>query len=406
MTATYALIPAAGRGARFSTDGSNKVFALLGGRPILHWTVSAFAEHAAVDGIVVVTGPSDISRCREALAGLPNVMAIIPGGATRQDSVQIGLFALGAEPDDLVLVHDGARPLVTSGVIDRCIATARVGGSAVAALPVHDTLKRADPSHHVQETVDRTDLWAVQTPQAFRYQTLLNATVVARDAYFSGTDEASLVENAGDIAVRLVQGDSENIKITSQADLAHAENILALRQNMTKAAPRIGFGYDIHRLVPGRRLILGGVEIPDAQGRGLDGHSDADVLLHALCDALLGAAGLPDIGTLYPNTDAAYAGIDSIKLLQDVSARLHAQGMAVVNVDMTVIAESPKIAPYISQMRATLGTVLGLESACVGIKATTNEGIGSLGRSEGIAAHAVACIATLEHTKLDKEKPS
>lgn len=393
MTATYALIPAAGRGARFSTDGGNKVFAALRGRPLLRWTVEAFADHEGVDGIVVVTGGADVARCREALAGVVKLMAVVVGGGTRQESVGIGLYALGAASDDVLLVHDGARPLVTTATIDRCIQGVRENGSAVAALPVHDTLKRAGEAQVVSETVDRHGLWAVQTPQAFHAQTLLNAHVHATATGFAGTDEASLVEHLGDVPIHLVQGEPSNVKVTRPEDLSMADAILGQRAVAGVMQTRVGFGYDIHRLSPGRRLVLGGVEITDPQGRGLEGHSDADVLLHALCDALLGAAGLPDIGTLFPNTDPAYAGIASTRLLQDVAARLDALGFQVVNVDMTLIAEAPKIMPHVARMREIIGGLLGLEPSRVGIKATTNEGLGALGQGQGIAAHAVASLA-------------
>lgn len=393
MTATYALIPAAGLGARFNNSGGNKVFAPLLDQPLLSWTVSAFARHPGIDGIVVVTGREDMARCRETLAGFEKVMAVVVGGQSRQESVQIGLFALGAAPEDLILVHDGARPLVSAAVIDRCIAGTRENGSAVAALPVTDTLKRVGEAQIITETVERGDLWAVQTPQVFHAQTLLNAHVAASDAAFHGTDEAALVEHLGDVPVHLVLGEAENLKVTRPEDLALAEALLRRRQEIRETQMRVGFGYDIHRLVPGRRLVLGGVEIADPQGRGLDGHSDADVLLHAICDALLGAAGLPDIGTLYPNTDAAYAGIDSMTLLADVAHRLTLQRLSVVNVDATLIAESPKIAPYVGLMRQNLTSALDLEATQVGIKATTNEGLGALGRGEGIAAYAVVSLA-------------
>jgi len=397
VTATYALIPAAGLGARFSTSGDNKVFAPLVGQPLLRYTVGAFAEHARIDGIVVVTGADDVRRCCEALAGLDKVMAVVAGGATRQESVGIGLFALGAEPADVILVHDGARPLVTTALIDRCIDGVQASGSAVAALPVSDTLKSvssepaASASLTITGDVARDGLWAVQTPQVFPYQTLLNAHVAARADDFTGTDEASLVQHLGE-PVHLVMGSTDNIKVTRAEDLALAEAVLSTRQAAMPYETYVGFGYDIHRLAAGRRLMLGGVLIPNPDGRGLDGHSDADVLLHALCDALLGAAGLPDIGNLFPNTDPAYSNIDSIKLLQDVAGRVTQAGFAVTNADMTLIAEAPKIAPSVPQMRTIIANALGIDSARVGIKATTHEGLGALGAGEGMAAHAVASL--------------
>ncbi len=394
MTATYVLIPAAGRAARFSSasDGSvseNKVFAPLGGRPILYHTAAAFDAHPGIDGIVVVAGPSEVARCREALTGLGKVLAVVAGGQTRQESVAIGLFALGGDPDDLILVHDAARPLVSAAVIARCLAGAQEHGSAVAALPVSDTLKAAGDDLVVQRTVDRDGLWAMQTPQAFSLSTLFEAHAAARRYGWTGTDEAALVEQFSDQPVHLVLGDPSNLKVTRPEDLPLAEAIFQSRQGAPMTT-RIGFGYDIHPLVEGRKLMLGGVEIPSP--RGLDGHSDADVLLHALCDALLGAAGLPDIGHLFPNTDPAYKGASSLALLAEVVRRLRTENCAVGNVDMTLISEAPKIAPYIDQMRSVIAAALGVQPSQVGIKATTNEGLGSLGRGEGIAAHAVALI--------------
>ena len=393
MTATYALIPAAGRAARFNTEGAgegNKVFAPLMGRPLLRWTAQAFADRPGIDGIVVVAGAGEVSRCREALDGLDKLLAIIPGGETRQASVAIGLFTLGGAADDLVLVHDGARPLVTPAIITRCLEGAQEFGNAVAALPVSDTLKAADDAQTVQRTVDRGGLWAVQTPQAFHMATLFDAHITARDQGWTGTDEASLVERFGDEPVHLVLGAPDNFKVTHPADLALAEAVLRARSGEDMAQTRIGFGYDIHPLVEGRPLMLGGVAVPSP--RGLDGHSDADVLLHALCDALLGAAGLPDIGNLFPNTDAAYKGISSLELLRQVRERVGAAGYSVGNVDLTLIAEAPKISAHVPQMRTLIAECLRIQPARVGIKATTNEGLGSLGRGEGIAAHAVAAI--------------
>ena len=399
MTGVYALIPAAGRAARFNKssgkDGSagNKLFVPLLGQSVLRWTVEAFATHPDIDGVVVVAAPDEVSACREALTGLPNVFAIVPGGETRQASVAIGLFSLGGAPDDLVVVHDGARPLVTAEVIDRCLEAARQHGNAVAALPVADTLKAVDDTQTVQRTVDREGLWAVQTPQAFTVSALYEAHIQARDAGWQGTDEASLVEMFGETPVHLVPGDPANFKITRPEDLALAASVLSARLStpmLVAPQTRIGFGYDIHPLMEGRPLMLGGVQIPSP--RGLDGHSDADVLLHALCDALLGAAGLPDIGHLFPNTDPAYKNISSLVLLRHVAARLTEGGFTVGNVDMTLIAEAPKIAPYVAQMRQAIAEALAIAPSRVGLKATTNEGLGSLGRAEGMAAHAVALL--------------
>ena len=390
----YALIPAAGRAARFQSGGptSNKVFAPLAGKPVLRWAAEAFAAHAQIEGIIVVSGPEEAALCRSALDGVEKVMAIVPGGKSRQESVAIGLFALGGEADDLVLVHDGARPLISAEVISRCLGGAMGLGNAVAALPVADTLKAADDMQVITRTIDRTGMWAVQTPQAFRLKTLYEAHSAAREWGWEGTDEASLVEKFTSEQVHLVMGDPVNLKITRPEDLRLAEAIVSSERSFKPMQTRIGFGYDIHPFAEGRRLFLGGIQIPHTHG--LDGHSDADVLLHALCDALLGAAGLPDIGNLFPNTDAAYKDIASIKLLRQVKSHLSGQGYQVGNVDITIIAETPKIAAYVPQMRQVIAEALEVKSTQVGIKATTNEGLGALGRGEGIAAHAVAAITT------------
>ena len=436
MTATYVLIAAAGRGARFNTDpvpnvgqaslpvsstaaghlasgfipeGRNKVFTPLLGKPILRWTVEAFAGRDDVDGIVVVVGQGETAEVREILRGVDKVMSILPGGANRQESVYIGLSCLAGEDDSLIAVHDGARPLVDQATINRCFATARERGNAVAAVPVVDTLKAAEADGVVRRTVEREGLFAVQTPQVFRWGTLARAHVDARDMGFVGTDEASVVENAGSEPINLVTGSPENIKVTRPADLRVAEALMSARVNPPKSGGeegdgtaiiessrqqnRVGFGYDVHRLAAGRKLFLGGVEFEPVDGKGLDGHSDADVLLHAICDALLGAAALPDIGHLFPNTDPAYAGISSLRLLEEVGTRLTKLGCTIVNVDATVIAERPKIAAAIPQMRDAIASALGIDGSRVGIKATTNEGLGSIGDGLGIAAHAVASVS-------------
>lgn len=410
MTTVCAIIPAAGRGARYSTSGINKVFAKVCGRPILRWTATAFSSHPRIDGIIVVAGADEVEECRELLAGLDKIVAVVPGGVTRQESVARGLALV--DDDAVVLVHDAARPLVTADIIDRCIDGVLARGSAVAAIPVADTLKAATAEGRIERTVDRTGLWAMQTPQSFVTRDLKAAYEYAEASGFAGTDEASLIEHHGAREVYLVDGSAQNFKVTRADDAGLAEAVLEARGGAAREAEarcgvktvheaeaqcgietmRVGFGYDIHRFAEGRKLILGGVEFPSPDGVGLDGHSDADVLLHALCDALLGAAGLSDIGHLYPNTDSRYKGIASTLLLQDVRSRLADLNYRVSNVDVTVIAEKPKIGPKVEEIRAIIADHLSIDRDRVGIKATTNEGIGALGHGEGIAAHAVACI--------------
>lgn len=350
---------------------------------MIAWTVAAF--RGRVDTLVLAAREEEIGRLQETAGSVfGGDCRIVAGGETRQESVAQGIACLGAIGDnDIVLVHDAARPLVRQDVIDRCIEGARIYGAAVAALPVADTLKQAGGERDVVRTVDRDGLWAVQTPQAFRLGLLRQAHASAARDGFQGTDEASLVERLGTQPVHLVDGARENVKLTAASDLVFAQQWLGSHM-------RVGIGYDIHRIVAGRPMWLGGVNIPSPFG--LDGHSDADVVLHAVCDALLGAAGLPDIGQLYPNKDPAYAGISSILLLQDVAARLAASGFRTGNVDCTVIAEEPKIAGYAAAMRARIAEVLGVEDGVVSIKATTNEGLGSLGHGQGIACYATASI--------------
>jgi 2-C-methyl-D-erythritol 4-phosphate cytidylyltransferase/2-C-methyl-D-erythritol 2,4-cyclodiphosphate synthase len=386
MTKVHAVVPAAGRGVRFGS-GQNKVFAPLAGKTVLEWTLDALLPVCAT--LVVVARDDEQNDLRRlAASGKRTEIVVTPGGATRQDSVACGLAMLDdRDGDDIVLVHDSARPLVSRAILDACISGALASGAAIAALPVSDSLKSAGEDAIITGTVDRSGLWAMQTPQAFRLRLLRAAHAHAMQAGFQGTDEAAVVEHLGGHPVRVVPGARENIKITEPADLVFAEQWLS----RTRASElRVGLGYDIHRLVPGRPLWLGGVEIPSELG--LDGHSDADALLHAVCDALLGAVGLPDIGHLFPNTDDAYKGVSSLKLLAEVHRRLLLEGWVVGNIDCMVIAERPKIAPYIAAMRDAIAGTLETTATRISIKATTNEGLGALGAGEGIACHATAAV--------------
>jgi 2-C-methyl-D-erythritol 4-phosphate cytidylyltransferase / 2-C-methyl-D-erythritol 2,4-cyclodiphosphate synthase len=287
-----------------------------------------------------------------------------------------------------VVIHDGARPLVTPQLIESTITAVRDGAdAAIAAVLVTDTLKRK--SGKAIETVDRTDLWRSQTPQAFRMTTLRTSLAEARRHDLTLTDESMAIELTGG-QVTLVPGDEMNLKLTNPGDAHLMEAILHGDQMRARTAPRTGIGYDVHRLVPGRRLMLGGLEIPF--DHGLDGHSDADVLLHAIADAILGACAQGDIGRHFPPSDAAYRNISSLVLLERVNEIVAAQGFRVVNIDATIIAEAPKIGPYAEQMQKAIGVALGVETSAISVKATTNEGLGFAGRREGIAAMAVATV--------------
>jgi len=336
-----------------------------------------------VGRIVVVVGALDVDRARVLLMqhGVRNVTAVVPGGAHRQDSVFAGLSHLGEAP--VAVVHDGARPLVPPDVVTAVIQAAAEAGAASAGLPVRETVKLVDGAD-ARQTLDRDRLWVAHTPQAFRTALLREAHHRAKAEGFYGTDDAVLVERLG-YAVRMVEDSPRNLKVTVPADLDLAEAYAGQRQIV-----RTGIGYDAHRLALGRLLRVGGVEIP--WPRGLAGHSDADVLAHAIMDALLGGAGLGDLGRHFPPGDPAFRGADSIELLRRVAAMAAGAGWRVVHVDSTVLAEAPRLAPYIPQMRERLAAALGVDSSAVNVKATTTEGMGAIGRGEGIAAHAVATL--------------
>jgi 2-C-methyl-D-erythritol 4-phosphate cytidylyltransferase / 2-C-methyl-D-erythritol 2,4-cyclodiphosphate synthase len=378
------ILAAAGRGRRFGAT-ENKVFAPLAGKTVLHWSAAALAVCAEVDALVFVAAAEDLERVREIAAAFPRTHAVCEGGAERCDSVWNALRAVPASTE-WVAVHDGARPLTSPHLVSRVIAAALEAGAALPATPVSDTLKRSPEGRETRETVDRRELYGVQTPQVFRYDLLLEAYRSARETSFTGTDDASYVERL-DHPVRLVPGERNNLKITVAEDLRMAEALMA-----GGSVVRTGFGYDVHRLVPGRALVLGGVELEHPAGLGLEGHSDADVLLHAISDALLGAAALGDIGEHFPNTDPRYHGISSLLLLREVAEKLREAGWEVVNVDAMLLAERPRIRPHVDRMRSHIAEALGVGPEQVSIKATTNERLGFEGREEGIAAHAVATV--------------
>ncbi|MBI5446646.1 MAG: 2-C-methyl-D-erythritol 2,4-cyclodiphosphate synthase [Deltaproteobacteria bacterium] len=371
---------------------TKKQFLSLGGSPVLLRTIQALSSWDRCRGILVVAPPDDLDRVCELLAPLPRVIGVVPGGEERQDSVRLGLEALeaaGAAPDDLVLVHDGVRPFPPVDRFTALCEAARPDG-ALLALRCRDTLKR-EADGRSAGTVDRSGLWQAQTPQAFPVALLRGALARAAAEGRRGTDEASLVEALGRRPM-LVEGTPTNIKVTTPEDLSLAASLAKPRT----PSLHIGHGYDVHRLVEGRKLVLGGVEI--AHERGLLGHSDADVLAHAVADACLGAAGLGDLGRHFPDTDPAWAGASSLRLLELVAERLDAEGFRVLRVDATLAAQKPKIAPFVPAMEANLSRSLARAPACevaprtVTVKATTTEGLGFEGRLEGMSAHAVALL--------------
>jgi 2-C-methyl-D-erythritol 4-phosphate cytidylyltransferase/2-C-methyl-D-erythritol 2,4-cyclodiphosphate synthase len=375
-------MPAAGTGVRLCNT-ERKAWVPLAGRPLLTYALETFRAHPAIDEIILVVGADDMERTRALMATGParvTEKAII-GGAVRRDSVWRGVQEVSAGTE-IVLIHDAARPFVSPRVIDACIAAIAQHGAAVVAQPVVDTLKRATPDGDVAATVPRVGLWGAQTPQGARTGLLHDAYARAVAEGWDVTDDAGVLERAGH-RVHLVEGEAMNFKITRPDDLTFAERLLAM-------PTRTGFGYDVHRLVPDRALVLGGVTIP--WDRGLLGHSDADVLTHAIMDALLGAAALGDIGQHFPDTDARFRGINSVSLLATVRQRVEEAGYLPWNIDATVAAQAPKLAPHLPAMRAALAATLGLDPGAVSVKATTTEGLGFVGTGEGMAAYATASI--------------
>lgn len=389
-----ALVAAGGRGVRLGAE-QPKQFIEIAGRTILEHGIDRFRSHPLVAEVVVAVPPEHLQRIADRFDGLGwSQVRCVEGGARRQDSVENAFRA--ARPDATVLaVHDAARPFVSAAVIERTIAAALAYGAAIAALPVRDTVKQAAgergaATRPIAATLPREDVFLAQTPQAFRRDVLDRAFAIGRAESIEATDEAMLAERAG-CPVHLVEGEAGNVKITTPEDLTSARRRLE-GEAAGAAVLRVGTGYDLHRLVAGRPLILGGVTIPFESG--LQGHSDADILCHAVTDAILGAAAAGDIGRLFPDTDPRWKGADSVALLADAVAHLHRAGYQVVNVDATVIAQRPKLVPYLEAMRANLARALQVGVEQVSVKGKTNEQVDSMGRGESMACHAIALVAT------------
>jgi 2-C-methyl-D-erythritol 4-phosphate cytidylyltransferase / 2-C-methyl-D-erythritol 2,4-cyclodiphosphate synthase len=385
-----AIIPAGGSGKRLKSDLA-KQYLLLDKIPILAHTLNVFHSEAIVDEIILAVPEEDINYVQEEIIkkyGLTKVINIVAGGKERQDSVRNALAVISSDCD-IVTIHDGVRPFVTGKMIENVIDAAQAAQAASVGVKAKDTIKEVEDSNFVVRTMPRQSIWITQTPQAFAIDVLKKAYETAYcDNYYS-TDEASLVERIG-IKVKMINGSYENIKITTPEDLVMAETLLRKKSGVDKRFCS-GVGYDSHRFAEGRKLILGGSEI--AFDKGLAGHSDADVLIHAICDALLGASGLGDIGKHFPDKDPAYENISSIILLKRVRQLIEAKRIAVNNVDATVIMEEPKLAPYSAAIVNNIASALNISEADVNIKAKTNEGMGFVGRYEGVAVLAVACVS-------------
>lgn len=374
-----AVIVAAGRGTRLGGDVPKQLLD-LGGQSLLQRSIAAFDTHPAIAEIAVVLPAELVDRGRELAGPVRRPMRVVAGGARRQDSVRLGVE--GLSPDvDLILIHDAARPFVGAALIDRVIAGAAEAGAALPALPCRDTVKRVDATRAVvTSTLPREEIWLAQTPQGFRRDVM--AQVLAHSDRVDATDEAMLAERAG-VEVRVVPGDFGNIKITTMDELSAARSAM-------NGSPRVGTGYDLHRLADGRPLVLAGVHIPFE--RGPLGHSDGDVVCHAIVDALLGAAAAGDIGRHFSNIDPRWKDAAGLDLLARAAAILEASGCAAASVDVTVVLERPKLASHIDAIRTALAGVLGIAIDRVSVKAKTNEGVDAVGRGEAIAAHAVAVV--------------
>lgn len=387
---TIALIVAAGRGVRSGADGP-KQYCPLGGRALLRWPVERFLAHPAIDAVRVVIHPDDQDQYASATAGLDLPPPIL-GGVSRQESVRLGLDAIAAEGGaGRILIHDAARPFITHDLIDRLLAALNDAPGATPALPVTDSMVREAAANDgaaprlLGDPVPRDGIWRVQTPQAFRFEELHQAHQVAvmnGDTHF--TDDAGVLRAMGG-TVALVPGDERNIKITLPEDWQRASEIL-----MSMTSTRTGLGYDVHRFTEGDHVWLCGIEVPHSHG--LEGHSDADVALHALTDAILGAISAGDIGQHFPPSDPQWRGAPSWKFLDYARSLVEARGGMIEHVDITIIGERPKVGPHREAMVKRVAEILRLTDTRVNVKATTTEGLGFTGRREGLAAQAVATV--------------
>ena len=380
MPRTAVVIVAGGSGNRFGSE-LPKQYNLLHNKPILQWTVEQFLDHPQITDVMVVIGEGDQARYANCISAHPKLHTPVIGGITRQLSVFKGLKALESLAPTRVLVHDGARPFVSSTLIEQVINGVNTVEGCIPALPVHETVKKTAKDGYIEATIQREQLWLAQTPQGFNYQSLLNAhETFQQESHF--TDDASLFEALG-LPVTICSGEVTNIKITYKEDL---------KKMTLNVIPdvRVGNGFDVHELIPGDGMMILGVMIPGSLS--LKGHSDADVALHSLTDAILGAIGDGDIGIHFPPTDMQWRGADSSKFLTHALERMRQRGGRLNHVDITLIGEKPKFSPYREKFLASLEILLGIERDRIGVKATTTEKLGFLGRGEGLAVQATATV--------------
>jgi 2-C-methyl-D-erythritol 4-phosphate cytidylyltransferase / 2-C-methyl-D-erythritol 2,4-cyclodiphosphate synthase len=385
MGMVVAVIVAGGRGER-AGGAVPKQYRTLAGTPAIRTTLSAFCNNQQVAVVQPVIHPSDESLFRAASAGLGKLQEPVPGGATRQISVRSGLRALQPHAPELVLIHDAARPFLTGGLIDRAVEAGRRHGAAIPGLAIADTVKVVGQDATVAETLDRSRLRTVQTPQAFGFDLIVDAhrraEAAGRDDF---TDDAALAEWAGH-RVSVFEGEAGNVKLTTNEDFARAE----LMRAAALADVRTGNGFDVHAFADGDHVVLGGVRIP--HHRGVTGHSDADVALHALVDAILGALAEGDIGQHFPPSDPQWRGASSDRFLAFACERVRARGGIIGHLDVTIVCEAPRVSPYRDAMRARIAAIAGVSASRVAVKATTSEKLGFTGRSEGLVAMATATV--------------
>ena len=376
-------------GAGFRAGGElPKQYQLIGGRPVIWWTLKAFVDHPGVSHVQTVIGAGHGDLFAEAIAGLKVAPPVI-GGDTRQDSCRIGIAACTGAGLQKVLIHDAARPFVSADLISHVIAELDRSEGVVPGLPVADTMKFA-PGGLVERTVDRQGLWGVQTPQGFDLKAILVAHEKAYDQDLGGlTDDAAVAEKFG-ITVRVIAGRTENRKLTTAEDIREADQFLMAKVNSDRPDVRVGQGIDFHEFEAGDGVVLCGIKIP--HDKKLKGHSDADAAMHALTDAILGALGEGDIGTFFPPSDAQWKGISSTVFLQKAVELMGARNGIIANVDITILAEAPRVGPHIAGMKALLSPLLHIASDRIAIKATTTEKLGAIGRREGLAAFATATV--------------
>jgi len=410
---TVAVIVAAGRGSRMGT-AVRKPYLYLGGKTVLARTISVFESCRVIDGYYVVIRAGDDMLFQQRVAPdgpFVKLMGLVNGGSTRRESVLSGLRRLDADSTEYVVIHDAVRPFVTTDLVEQVLSRARRHGAAVCGVPVTDTVKEVEDGF-VMRTLERQSLLAVQTPQAFAYPVIMRAHRHADKAQASVTDDAQLVEALGH-RVAVVEGDPQNTKLTTQDDLEAMRNRVDPSSTTPRQVPkpkqepgflaraaevptlriRVGHGYDVHAFGRRRPLVLGGVRVP--HGVGLEGHSDADVVTHAVCDALLGAAGQDDIGRHFPSSDERYRNVDSLELLRSSVAIIRSAGWMPLQVDVTVIAQTPRLAPHLEGMEQALASNMGIEPGRLNVKATTTDGLGFVGRKEGIAAQAIALVGLI-----------